>query len=228
MIFDRRKTAEKVGTGYIDICVYLKAGERKYEIVGTSTPANWEVAAEDRKIVAKVKHYEQIVNAMKMLNEDMTIENFNKHIFKAQSPGKPEENVLYNGNDLRQSFVDFCLDHVEKEDLADNSIKDIKVVLNMVKESGCLNTFADLTKANVIAFDQWLRSKKNKTDYTIYGYHKKVKKYTKILWQLEMISSDPYQYVKFPKGSNKERNPLDEKELLKMRNAKYFGHNSKN
>lgn len=43
-----------------------------------------------------------------------------------------------------------------------------------------------------------------------------------------MISSDPYQYVKFPKGSNKERNPLDEKELLKMRNAKYFGHNSKN
>ena len=38
VIFDRRKTAEKVGTGYIDICVYLKAGERKYEIVGTSKP----------------------------------------------------------------------------------------------------------------------------------------------------------------------------------------------
>ena len=61
-------------------------------------------------------------------------------------------------------------------------------------------------------------------DYTIYGYHKKVSKYTKILWQLEMISSNPYAHVKFPRGKNKERNPLIEEELLKMRNAKYTGH----
>ena len=223
VIFDRRKKAAKVGTGFIDICVYLKEGERKFEIVGSSTPDNWEVAAQDKAILAKIKHYEQVINAMKMLGEDMTIENFNKHIFTAQAPSKPEEKMLYKGNDLRQSFIEFCREHLEKEDLAKNSIKDHNVVFNAVEASGMLNTLADLTKTNVLAFDTWLRSQKNKSDYTIHGYHKKVKKYTKILWQLEMIPIDPYQYLKFPKGSNKERVPLLEKELIKIRKADCTG-----
>ena len=224
VIFDRRKKAAKVGTGFIDICIYLKAGERKYEIVGSATPDNWEAAVQDRTILAKQKHYEQIIEAMKMLGEDLTIDNFNKHIFQAKNPSTPKENVLCHGNDLRQSFVAFCREHLEKEDLAKNSVKDHNVAFNFVEASGCLNTLADLTKANVIAFDQFLRSQKNKSDYTIHGYHKKIKKYTKILWQLEMIPSDPYQYVKFPKGSNKERNPLTEAELLKLRNVKAKGY----
>lgn len=224
VIFDRRKTAAKVGTGFIDICVYLKAGERKYEIVGSATPDNWEVAVQDKAILAKQKHYEQVVNAMKMLGEEMTIANFNNHIYVSESSRKPDETHLFNGHDQTQSFVEFCREHLEKENLAKNSIKDHNVVFNFVEASGCLNTLADLTKANVIAFDQFLRSQKNKSDYTIHGYHKKVKKYTKILWQLEMIASDPYQYVKFPKGSNKERNPLDEAELLKLRKVKCKGY----
>ena len=223
VIFDRRKKAAKVGTGFIDICVYLKEGQRKFEIVGSSTPEEWEVVAQDRKIQAKVKHYELIINAMKQLNEEMTIANFNQHVFQDASPKKPEEKVLYNGTDLRQSFVEFCRDHMEHENLAKNSIKDHNVVFNALEASGILKTFADLTKANVIAFDTWLRSQKNKSDYTIHGYHKKVKKYTKLLWQLEMIAQDPYQYVKFPKGSNKERVPLMENELIKLRQAECTG-----
>ena len=122
VIFDRRKKAAKVGTGFIDICVYLKEGQRKFEIVGSSTPEEWEVVAQDRKIQAKVKHYELIINAMKQLNEEMTIANFNQHVFQDASPKKPEDKVLYNGTDLRQSFVEFCRDHMEHENLAKNSI----------------------------------------------------------------------------------------------------------
>ena len=32
VVFDRRKRTEKTGTGSIEICVYLKPGERKYTI----------------------------------------------------------------------------------------------------------------------------------------------------------------------------------------------------
>ena len=223
VIFDRKKQVSKTGTGKIDIRIYLKDGERKFETVGEATLENSEAAMQSRNILAKVKHYEQIVNAMKLFNEEMTIENFNKHIYTAQAPSKPEEKVLFNGNDLRQSFIDFCREHMEKEDLAKNSIKDHNVVFNAVEASGILKTFADLTKANVLAFDAYLRSQKNKSDYTIHGYHKKVKKYTKLLWQMEMIPSDPYQYVKIPKGSNKERVPLLEDELLKLRQAECTG-----
>ena len=223
VVFDRKNQASKTGNGKIEICVYLNREERKWETVGTSDIESWEVAAQNRNILAKVKHYEQIINAMKMLNEDMTIENFNKHVFQAKAPSKPEENVLHNGHDLRQSFVEFCREHLEKEGLAKNSVKDHNVVFNAVEASGILNTLGDLTKANVIAFDAWLRRQNNKSDYTINGYHKKVRKYTKILWRLEMISSDPYEYVRFPKGKNKERVPLIEEELVKIRKAECTG-----
>ena len=73
VIFDRRKTVATTGTGFIDICVYLKAGQRKFEIVGSATPEEWEVVAKGKEILAKIKHYEQIISAMRILGEDMTI-----------------------------------------------------------------------------------------------------------------------------------------------------------
>lgn len=224
LVFDRKKQVAETGCGKIELCIYLARREVKWETVGTSDLENWEVVAQSRNIQAKLKHYEQIINAMQTFGEDMTIENFNKHVYTAQAPSKPKEDVLFKGTDLRQPFVDWCLERLELEGLAKNTIKDHKVALNLAKESGYLNTLADLTKANVIAFDKWLRKDNKRSDYTIHGYHKKVKKYTKLLWQLEMISTAPYQYVKFPKGSNKERNPLDEAELIKMRNLKCKGY----
>lgn len=223
VVFDRKNQAAKTGIGKVEILIYLSREERKYETVATSDKDSWEVVAQGKSILAKMKHYEQIINAMKMLGEEMTIENFNTHIFQAKTPTKPEDKVLFNGHDQRQSFVDYCREHMNKEDLRPNSLKNIRVVLASVEESGLLKTLADLTPANVRAFDEWLHSKNDKTDYTISGYHKKVHKYTKLLWRNEMIPSDPYDHVKFPRGRSKERNPLTEAELLKMREAKYTG-----
>lgn len=219
IVFDRKKQSATRGTGKIELYIYLSRTETKWETVGDSDVDSWETTAQSRHIQAKVKHYEQIINAMKMLGEEMTIKNFNEHIFQAQHPSKSDEKVLYKGNDLRQDFIAYCRESLEKEDLRKNSIKNFHVVFDAVEESGILKTFADLTPANIIAFDAWLHRQNNKTDYTIYGYHKKVHKYTRQLWRLEMIASDPYAHVKFNKGSNKERIPLLEEELFKLREA---------
>ena len=223
VVYDRKKVSAKTGTGKIELSIYLQEGERKWITVGKASPSEWMAIAESTTIQAKVTHYEEVIKAMVLLQEDMTIDNFNRHA-ELDELNINQGKIMYKGTDLRQPFVDYCLDHVEKEGLAKNSNKDTKVAFNLVKESGYLKTFADLTKSNIIAFDKWLRKDNNRSDYTIHGYHKKVKKYTKLLFQLEMIAEDPYQYVKFPKGSNKERNPLDESELLKMRKLKCTGH----
>ena len=223
LLFDRRNNAAKTGKGTIEILIYLSREERKWESVGMADKDSWEVVAQSKSIQAKMKHYEQVIDAMKKLNEDMTVENFNKHVY-IEHTRKPDESHTFKGNDLRQSFVEFCRDHMKNENLAKNSIKGFNVVFDSLEESGILLTFADLTPLNVRAYDAWLRRQNNKTDYTINGYHKKVGKYTKILWQMEMISSNPYAYVKFPKGKNKERNPLIEEDLVKMREAEYTGH----
>lgn len=223
VVYDRKKVSTEKGTGKIELSVYLQKGERKWITVGEASPKEWMAIAESKTIKSKVTHYEEVIKAMVLLQEDMTIENFNRHA-EVDELNINQGKIMFKGTDLRQPFVDWCLERLELEGLAKNSIKDHKVALNLAKESGYLNTLADLTKANVIAFDKWLRKDNNRSDYTIHGYHKKVKKYTKLLWQLEMISTDPYQYVKFPKGSNKERNPLDEAELIKMRNLKCKGY----
>ena len=124
IVFDRKKQTVKTGRGKIELYIYLSRTETKWETVGASDSDSWEVVAQNRNIQAKMKHYEQVISAMNMIGEDMTIENFNKHIFIAQVPQKTEDKVLHNGNDLRQSFVQFCREHMDKEDLAKNSIKD--------------------------------------------------------------------------------------------------------
>ncbi len=223
VVYDRKGTVKKTGVGKVELQIYLTWTQRKWVTVGNATPDDWEVLAQSVNVRTKIKYYESIIRAMETLNEDMTIENFNNHTMEDVVTANTDKSNFYNGNDLRQSFVAFCREHLEKEGLAKNSVKDHKVVFNAVEESGILNTFADLTKANVIAFDAWLRRQNNKSDYTINGYHKKVRKYTKILWRLEMIASDPYEYVRFPKGSNKERVPLVEDELVKIRQAECSG-----
>ncbi len=223
VVYDRKGTVKKTGVGKVELQIYLTWTQRKWVTVGTATPDDWEVLAQSVNVRTKIKYYESIIRAMETLNEDMTIENFNNHTMEDAVTANTDKSHFYNGNDLRQSFVEFCREHLEQEGLAKNSVKDHNVVFNAVEASGILNTFADLTKANVIAFDAWLRRQNNKSDYTINGYHKKVRKYTKILWRLEMISSDPYEYVRFPKGSNKERVPLVEDELVKIREAECTG-----
>jgi site-specific recombinase XerD len=224
IVFDRKKQVETTGIGKIEIYIYLARKEKKYEVVGEADVNTWETIALNKNIQAKMKHYEQIINAMKMLNEEMTVENFNEHVFTEKHPKRPDETHLYDGHDQRQSFVEFCRDHLAQENLAKNSIKGFNVVFDSVEASGILNTLADLTTANVVAYDAYLRRQKDKSDYTIHGYHKKIGKYCRLLWQLEMIPSNPYDHVKFPKGSNKERNPLNEEELLKIRNADLTGY----
>ena len=87
---------------------------------------------------------------------------------------------------------------------------------------GRLSRFADLTEINVKAFDDFLRMECPRTSATIHNYHKIVKMYTNMAFQMGLIKTDPYQapLCHFERGKYKERKPLSENELLKIRNAK--------
>lgn len=224
MVFDRKGTVKKTGVGKVELQIYLTWTQRKWITVGTATADDWGVLAQSVNVRNKIRYYEGIIRAMETLNEEMTIENFNQHTMTDAATVGTAQSNLYNGTDLRQSFVEFCRDSIDKEDLRPNSLKGFKVVFDSVEASGILKTLADLAPANVVAYDAWLHRQNNKSDYTIFGYHKKVHKYTRLLWRLQMISSDPYEHVKFNRGSNKERNPLTESELLKLRDIKVKGH----
>ena len=225
VVFDRKGSVAKTGYGKVEICVYLKAGERKYETVGTATPDNWEVIAENKKIIAKVRHYEQVIKAMQLFNEDMTIDTFNNHVLPVEAKKKSntsdgkDDKYFYRGTDLRQSFILFIEDCLEKEDLRSGSRRNIEVVKDCLKNSCIIKTFYDLTPANIQKFDDYLHALGNKSQATICNYHKRIHKYTNMLWRSEQIPSDPYNQFEIKHGSSKERQPLTEDELIILRNA---------
>ena len=217
--FDRRKTTVKTGMGTLEICVYLGQGERMWESVGVASPNDWMVVAQSKDILAKMEHYQYIINAMKVLNQKLTIENFKKLIFIDEN-GTSSAKV----RNMRQKFTEFCRKRLERERLARNSIKDILVVLRAVDLFGRLQFLRDLTKDNIIAFDEWLHDKGTLSDRTIHDYHKKLRKYIRILLSHGMIEKDPYENVKIPRGNSKERVPLIEEELLMIREIVLRGH----
>ena len=224
LVYDRKKRSTQTGLGKIEIRIYLGNGEIKFITVGTASPDTWEIVAQQPTIIKKVHQCEQVIKSMNILGEDMTIKNFNRHIYIGSHPEMSDDpRYFYKEHDQRQYFVDFCRDYLEYENLAKNSIKDINIALNSVEASGILNTLADLTPQKIRAYDAWLRKQNNKSDETIHDYHKKITKYVRILYQQEMIPSNPYNFVKIKRGTVKDRIPLSEDELIKIRDTKYIG-----
>lgn len=216
VVFDRKKNATKRGKGKIELYVYLSRTEKKYLTICEATPSNWKAVVETNKVQEFVKKAEDIINAMEILGEDMNIETFNQHFNNLKGESESNDQNFYNGYDQERSFTDFMEDCINEEDLAAGTRKNKRCMLKKLREFGGMEKFKDLTPANVIKWDRFLHDG-TRTDNTIFGIHKKIHEYTKRLKDSEMIEKDPYAYVNFPKGRCKERKPLNEDELLKIR-----------
>ena len=213
VIFDRNGAAKKTGRGKVEIRVYLAVNVRKYIVVGETTRGNWKSYQNSKELAFQVNRYEEIVRAMKLLGEDMTIENFNAHINSELATDKSK-------NSLRASFIEFMRSEINRENNRESTLRHKRHVLETLECYGKIKTLADLTPANIRAFDRWLHDTGERTDVTVWNYHKRIKRYTRMLKLNEVIEKDPYDYCKIPRGHSKVRNPLTEDELRKMRKAK--------
>ena len=223
-VWDRKGYAAKRGYGYMEICIYLSAGQRKYMSFGKATAMEWIRMQNSRELREQIAKYEEIVQAMQTLGEEMTIENFEAHLDLKEvvDAAKKENGQMYNGHDQSASFIEYMEYNVMNENLRAGSQRNKIVVIDALKEFGGILTFADLTPGNLFEFDKWLHNG-TRTDATIYGYHKKIHKYTRQLRMADMIPYDPYDRVKFNRGRYKERKPLSESELKKLRDADLTG-----
>ena len=219
--WDRKKLAAKRGHGYIEISVYLSEGQRKFISLGSATAMEWMRIKKSKELAEEMAKYENIVEAMRTLGEDMTIANFESHldIREVVNKGKEEGGKMFNGNDLTGSFIEYVSDFIEQEDVAKGTLKHKKVVLTSLKTFGMIQSYEDLTPANIMAYDRWLHRDKTRSDVTVATYHKYLHYYINVLLMEERIPRDPYKNVKIKKGQSKERQPLTEEELIKVRDS---------
>lgn len=210
-IFDRKGVAGKKGRGKVEIRIYLDRNVRKYIVVGETTRAGWKTFQNSKDLTFRIDRYEEVVREMRFLGEDMTIENFNAHIDTERNESK---------NILKCSFIEFMRKEIQREDNRYGTVRNKVHVLETLECYGQIKTYADLTPAKIRAFDRWLHDTGERTDVTVWNYHKRIKKYTRMLKLNEAIEKDPYDYCKISRGHSKVRTPLTEDELCKLRKLK--------
>ena len=214
VVFDRRKLYAKRGMAYLEVMVYLGRKGRRYITVCTSTPETWEQDAKSAETLEIISNCQKILSAMEILGEDMTMENFNRHYLGEDK----EEAVPKVEDDSSKDFISYCEEALASEQLAPGTRRHKQVVIDALKTYGKILTYGDLTAKKLMAFDKWLHNGE-RTDVTIYGYHKKLKKWVSELERTEQIPRNPYKLVTFNRGKSKERQPLLESELVLIREA---------
>ena len=109
---------------------------------------------------------------MSFLKEELSLENFDKHFYEEEQKQdiSPAEALA------QKDFIAFCEEALAAEDIKIGTRKHKQVVIDAVKTYGKLKTYGDLTPKNILAFDRWLHNGE-RSDVTIYGYHKRLKKW---------------------------------------------------
>lgn len=253
VIFDRRKNEKKVGYGTVELCVYLSRKERKYISLGKATSETWTSFAESKEVQEKIAHYNGIVSAMQMLDMPMTSDAFCeraqledskkpaasdaktalkqpaitpavKHVKLVQKAAPVEKPVEHEDDTAHEGeVIDFLEDFINNEDLKPGTKRGRLSFLAVLKEFGEFSTYADLTPANLIKFNEWLHDG-TRTDSTIYGnYHKKLNHYIRVMMMVDKVERNPYDRVKFKRGKHEVRHPLAEADLVNMRNLDLDG-----
>jgi len=221
VVFDRRKRVQATGKGNVEIIIQLSRLAVKKIIVDSMTPDEWEVYKDAPYLKKEVANYEKIVNAMELLGEDMTVDNFNKHIgVVTMTAEKRKEKEEQKVSPLNGNFIDYMKHCIEIEKSRQSTKRQKQVVVDALIRWGGIETFADLTVKNIKEFDIWLHADGTRSDACVFNYHKRLKVCTRLAYEEGIIEKNPYEMVSFSRGKSKERTPLTENELKLIREAK--------
>ena len=144
LVFDRRKRVEATGKGNVEFIIQLSRLAVKKIIVDSMTPEEWENYKEASFLKKEMENYQRIVNAMHLLGEEMTVENFNKHIgvetpVRNTTKKKPKESSIETADErINESFLDFMHDAIVKENSATTTKRQKFVALDALRRWGAM------------------------------------------------------------------------------------------
>ena len=210
VIYDRKKVAAKRGKGKVEVRVYISRTERKYISLGDVAPDELENFVSSSKVLAIKKRCEQILAAMSVLDDKLSVEKFDSYYYETEDNPFAKSKGSVN-------FLLYMEQSIKQENIREGTRKHKICTLEAIRRFGQIKTTKDLTRENLVAFDQWLRDG-TRSDVAINNYHKNFRIYTKRLATENVIDVDPYNLVKFKRGKCKEREPLSETELKNPNN----------
>ena len=234
VVFDRKKKANtnKSGKGKIELYIRLNRECRKYLTIGECTPKEWKAGlfaseANEKRSTYELKIVGFVKSGVKQSADnftrflDMCDESKKKTDVVSVAPKAPDVKRKRGRpkNPLKESFLDFMRDEIIKEHTKDSTKRQKLVALDALTRYGKIKTFEDLTPPKLKAWDEWLREDGTRSDPAVHNYHKRTKPYVRLAYEKGIIEKEPYSMCHFPRGKSKERRPLTETELKRLREA---------
>lgn len=213
LVFDRRKRAASKGVGEVELYVYLARHEHKYIHVCTLKPEDYYAYSQSKEALHKIEACQSVIDDMIIAHEPMTLDIFTSKFVSFKTK-----------NFVRRSVLDYFSDLIAQDKNKASTKRNKHITLDALICFGQIQSFEDLTVDNLRLFDKWLRKDNLRTDVTVHNYHKHFKKWTRTAYEDNLIPDDPYRRVHFPRGQTKEREPLTEEELVRLRELPLTGH----
>lgn len=215
--FDRKKKSSASKTGNVDIELYFDRNRRWISTGVKVLPKYWKEKSE------------MVVGHIDALDMNTMIENTRNKIKGVIRQIMMEGNtftwdeydaLMSDPLGVRDSFIKFVEKRVnERLDIVESTRKNHRKFLKALKEFGQIRTFGNISKVNIMKYDEWLRKRRDYTQSTIHAYHKCMKVYINEALRLEHITYNPYDAIKIDRGKTKLRRYLTKEEVCKLEQA---------
>lgn len=213
-VFDRKKVSTKTKKGLVQLEV-LSEGKRKWIGTGVKLYSDqWN----DRK---------KVINSVDMLQLNQCLDEMNRVVQdwindlirrkEAFEFGKLETFLKYVNHS--ENYIDYLERRIEeRNDITESTKRKHRGLITSLKEFGQITYIGDLTKENIMLYDNFLHGK-GYSQPTIHGYHKNNKVYIHDAMNHGLLKEYPYAGFKIKRGKHKTRRYLYQEELDKIRQA---------
>lgn len=189
ILYDRRNVASPIKPGTVEIEVYEDGKRKRFSTGVRVTTRQWRSG--------------RVVNHPQEDELNAKIGDlYKKYQEAARQPGFELSSLSAKDNSHQTGFVDWLENEIGKRvDLRPNTIKDHKAMLNTIRDWGGFKTFGDLSRANVLEFDNYLRGRL-RTQGSIHARHKALKVYIGRAIIQGLLVRSPYEGMKISKGQS--------------------------
>jgi site-specific recombinase XerD len=220
VLFDRRKNASETTKGAVEIDIYHNYKRVRFATGVSVYKSQWK----DGKVVNAYNSIElnEKIHAMyEALYQRVMVMVKNNHVdLSALKETKQLE------DNKGAEFLEWLEDRIFRRDVRESTRKQHLVMLNALKEYGKIKKFGDLNTRNVKLWDDWLHERVV-AQSSVHSYHKRLKPYIAEAIQLNMITSNPYEGMRIPRGKSVGIKFITEEERTRIENLKLYGPTEK-
>lgn len=216
-VFDRKHTASNTKKALVQVEI-VYGRRKKYVSTGVRVFKNQF----DVKKSICCNSFDMVSLNAKMNAVKRRIDGYIEDVIEKGQPFSLEglQGFLDIENVKESSFSDYVGERIKaRTDIRESTKRSQAKLITALNEFGKIKVFADLTKANILLFDDFLHTK-GLRQTTVSDYHKYMKIYIRDAIRRDLLTTDPYAALTFKRGESEQGRYLSYDEFIKVRDAK--------